>query len=158
MLGVGRPVGVAGLVLLVVGVDLLDVQEREQVAVDVAQGQRLALGDAVAGRDRQGHRQGPERPVGQAHLGDDPFVIGLAQEALQRREPADGQQLQVAEPALVERQAGEVLGGRLHLGGTGVADEQVDQRPAVGGIQRCRPGSSVFAVVVAVGMVRLLSE
>ena len=135
MLRVGRAVGALGLVVLVVGVDLLDVQERQQVAVDVAQGQRLALGDAVAGRDRQGDGQGPERAVGQPHLGDDPLVIGLAEEALQRREAADGQQLEVAEAALVERQAGEVLGGRLHLGGALVADDQVDQRPAVGGIQ-----------------------
>ena len=117
VLGVGRAVGVPGLVVLVVGVDLLDVEERQQVAVDVAQGQRLALGDAVAGRDRQGDRQGPERAVGQPHLGDDPLVVGLAEEALQRREAADGEQLEVAEPPLVERQAGEVLGGRLHLGG-----------------------------------------
>ena len=115
---VERAVGVAGFVLLVVGVDLLDVQERQQVAVDVAQGQRLAFGDAVAGRDRQGHGQGPERPVGQPHLGDDPLVVGLPQEALERRETADGQQLEVAQPALVERQAGKVLGGRLHLGGS----------------------------------------
>ncbi len=121
-----------GLVFLVVGVDLLDVEERQQVAVDVAQGQRLPLGDAVAGRDRQGHRQGPERAVGQPHLADDPLVVGLAQEALQRREPTDGQQLEVAKAPLVEGQAGKVLGGRLHLGRTLVADDQVDQRSAVG--------------------------
>ena len=54
---VERAIGVPGFVVLVVGVDLLDVQERQQVAVDVAQGQRLAFGDAVAGRDRQRHRQ-----------------------------------------------------------------------------------------------------
>ena len=77
MLRVERAIGVAGFVLLVVGVDLLDVQERQQVAVDVAQGQRFALGDAVAGLDRQGHGQGPERPVGQPHLADDPLVVGL---------------------------------------------------------------------------------
>ena len=36
VLVVGRAVGVFGLILLVVGVDLLDVEERQQVAVDVA--------------------------------------------------------------------------------------------------------------------------
>ena len=40
VLGVGRAVGAPGLGLLVVGVDLLDVEEGQQVAVDVAQGQR----------------------------------------------------------------------------------------------------------------------
>ena len=144
VLGVGRAVGVPGLILLVVGVDLLDVEERQQVAVDVAQGQRLALGDAVAGRDRQGHGQGPEGAVGQPHLGDDPLVVGLAQERLQGREAADGQQLEVAQPPLVEGQAGEVLGGRLHLGGPLVADDQVDQRPAVGGIHASRRRRGTF--------------
>ena len=65
VLRVGRAVGVRRLGLLVEGVDLLDVQERQQVAVDVAQGERLALGDAVARLDRQRDRQRPERPVGQ---------------------------------------------------------------------------------------------
>ena len=143
MLGVSEPYALRRLVLLVVSVDLLDVEEREQVAVDVAQGQRLPFGDAVAGLDRKGHGQGPERPVGKAHLADDFFVVGLAQEALQRREPADGQQLQVAEPALVERQAGEVLGGRLHLGRSRIRDDQVDERPAVGRIQCAGLGRSV---------------
>ena len=49
VLGVGRPVGPLGLGLLVEGIDLLDVEEGEEVAVDVAEGQRLADLDAVAG-------------------------------------------------------------------------------------------------------------
>ena len=43
MLRVERAVGVLRFVVLVVSVDFLDVQEGQQVAVDVAQGQRLAL-------------------------------------------------------------------------------------------------------------------
>ena len=45
MLGIERAIRVLGFVVLVVSVDLLDMQKRQQVAVDVAQGQRLALGD-----------------------------------------------------------------------------------------------------------------
>ena len=68
---VQRAIGVLGFVIFVVSIDLFDMQKRQQVAVDVAQRQRLSLGDAVAGRDRQRHGQGPERAVGQAHLADD---------------------------------------------------------------------------------------
>ena len=124
---VERAVGVLGLVLLVRGVDLLDVEEGQQIAVDVAQGQRLALVDPVARRDGQGDRQGPERAVGQPHLADHAVVVGLAHEAAQRREAAHAEELEVAESALVQRQAGMVLGGRLHLGGTFGADDQIDQ-------------------------------
>ncbi len=120
---------------LVVGVDFLDVEEGQQVAVDVAQGKRLALGHAVAGGDRQGDGQRPEGAVGQPHLADDALVVGLAQEALQGREPADGQQLEVAEAPLVERQAGVVLGRRLHLGGAGLVHQEVDQGATVRGVQ-----------------------
>ncbi len=52
MLDVGRAVNLLGLNLLVKGVNLLDVEEGEKVAVDVAQGQRLADYHTVAGRDR----------------------------------------------------------------------------------------------------------
>ncbi len=135
VLGVGRAVGPAGLGLLVDGVDLLDVEEGQQVAIDVAQGERLALGDALAGLNRQDHGQGPERAVGQPHLGDDPLVVGLAEEAAERREGAGGEQFEVAEGPLVERQAGVVLGRRLHLGGSGVIDDQVDQGTAIRGVQ-----------------------
>ena len=135
MLGVGRAVGAPGLGLLVELVDLLDVQEGEEVAVDVAERQRLPLGDAVAGGHRQRDRQGPERAVGQPHLGDDPSIVGLAHEALQGGEPADGQQLQVAEPALVEREARHILGRRLHLGGPCLIHHQVHQRPTIRGVQ-----------------------
>ena len=79
-----RAIGVAGFIFLVVGEDLLDMQERQQVAVDVAQRQRLAFGDTIAGLDRQGHGQGPEGPIGQPHLTDDPLIVGLPQEALER--------------------------------------------------------------------------
>ena len=153
-----------GFVVLVVSVDLLDVEKRQQVAVDVAQRQRLALGDAVAGRDRQRHGQRPERAIGQPHLADDALVVGLAQEALQRREAADGEQLEIAQTALVERQAGKVLGGRLHLGGSFVADDQIDERPAVRRVQAsgARAISRRFAagtgVVDVGGMAGLLSN
>ena len=79
VLGVGRAVGAPGLGRLVVSIDLLDVEEGQQVAVDVAQSQGFALGDAVAGRHRQGDRQGPEGAVGQPHLGDDPLVVGAVE-------------------------------------------------------------------------------
>ena len=88
--GVGRAVGAPGFRRLVEGVDLLDVQEGQQVAVDVLQGERPALGDAVAGMDGQGHRQGPEGAVGQALLGDDPVVVGPAEEPSERGEGAGG--------------------------------------------------------------------
>ena len=144
MLRVGRAIGVRASLLLVVRVDLLDVEERQQVAVDVAQGQRLALGDAVAGRDRQASRaraRACRRPAASRRRR---ARSRPCPGSLQRREAADGQQLEVAQPALVERQAGKVLGGRLHLGGSLGADDQVDERAAVGRVQS---SSEVDAVV-----------
>ncbi len=134
VLGVGRAVGPFGLGLLVVCVDFLDMEEGEQVAVDVSEGQRLAFGHSLGGIDGQGDRQGPEGAVGQAHLGDYSLVVGLTHEASKRREAAGGQQFQVTETTFVERQARVLLRGCPHFGGAGVIDDQVNQRSAIGGV------------------------
>ena len=121
----------ASFVVLVVGVKLRDVEECQQVSVNVAERQGFAFRNAVARRDGQDHRQGPECPIGQAHLTDDSLIVGFIEKCRERRESADGEELEIAQTALIERQAGKVLGGGFHLGGSFVADDQIDQRPAV---------------------------
>jgi hypothetical protein len=135
VLGVGRPVGSPGFLLDVVGEDLFDMEEGQEVAIDVAERQGLADLDAFARGDREGHGQGPERPVGQPLLGNHTLVIGLTHEALERREAADRQQFEVAEPSIVERQARVILGRGPHLGGPGISDHQLNQLAPVRGVQ-----------------------
>ena len=132
---VERAIGELGLPVLVDRVNLFDVEKCQQVAIDIAQGQRLALLGTMTGGDRQGNGQGPERAIGQAHLGDDTVIVGLAHEPAKRREPAHTQQFQVAETAFVQGQACMILGGRLHLGCALRTDDKIDQRASVGRIQ-----------------------
>jgi len=66
VLGVGRAIGATRLGRLVVSVDLLDVEEGQQVAVDVAQSQRLALGHArrrASPGGRSARARGCRRPA-----------------------------------------------------------------------------------------------
>ena len=127
---VERSIRVLRFIVFGISVNLFDMQKRQHIAVNVAKRQRLSFRDAVARRDRQRHGQRPERSIGQTHLADNAFIVRLVQKAFQRREAADGQQLEVAQSALVERQAGKVFGGCLHFGGSVRTDEQIDERAA----------------------------
>ncbi len=78
--------------------DVGDVHRGYQHAFLVAQRDRAAGLDAgrelLADVERDRHR--PQRAVGQAHVVDDAVVLGLRQKALERRERAVQQQLDVA--------------------------------------------------------------
>ena len=64
---VERAIGELGFPVLFDRVNLFDVEKCQQVAIDIAQGQRLPLLDTMTGGDRQGDGQGPERAIGQAY-------------------------------------------------------------------------------------------
>ena len=127
MLLVERAIGELGLPLLVDRVNLFDVEKCQQVAINIAQGQRLPLLEPMPGGDGQGDWQGPDRAIRQPHLGDDAVIVGLAHEPIERRESAHAEQFQVTKSAFVQGQASMILGGCLHLGGALGSDDKIDQ-------------------------------
>jgi hypothetical protein len=98
---VRSPEAVLGLAFLVVLEGLLDLEHRERDPGLV--GQR----DAVAGRSRIDSETDGKRPrqaAREVHLGDDALVVGLAHEALERRERARRDHVEI----------GELAGGQRH--------------------------------------------
>ena len=88
---------------------------------------RRSLGDVE--RDR--HR--PERAVGEPHVGDDPVVVRLGHEAVERREAAVHQQLEVAELARREVPGRKVARLELELRRTFGGDVELGDRHEIGG-------------------------
>jgi hypothetical protein len=120
---------------LVVGEDLLHVDHGHQGAVGVVQGRPLP--DLERRLDVRIHRQRdrdrPEGAVGQLHVTADGLEVRLPDEALQRREGADGDHLEVA--GLLGRELDAGQRGRLgdqRLAGI-AGDETGDEGAAVGG-------------------------
>jgi hypothetical protein len=70
-------------------------------------------------------------PVGEAHLVDDALVVGPAHEAVEGRKGAGGQELQVADRAVGELEAGEAAGVGAHLGQLLGRHQEVDEATAV---------------------------
>ena len=79
--------------------DLVHAHPGDQVVIGIAQGDFLPFFDAVQLGDRQGDGNRPDQPVGQPHVVQHAVIIGLAHEAVERGEPAKGQQFQVAQTA-----------------------------------------------------------
>jgi hypothetical protein len=117
-----------GLVPGVVGVDLGDVEHREQRAVLRRQRDAVAL-RGVGHRERHGQR--PDGAVGELHLLDDARVVGLAHEAAQGRERAARHHVQVGDLALAQRDRLE----RLDAGGA-----LADARDELAAVRRDQAG------------------
>ena len=111
----------------------LDRENGEHHAFGIAEGEPVAVGQALGGLrvDVEGDRDGPQRSVGKPHVADDPVVFGLGEEARQRREPAGGEQLQIAQLPVGEIPGDEVDRGFLERRGLVGGDEQVDEVSAV---------------------------
>ena len=127
---VGRPEALLGLPLLVVLVDLLDVEHGEWTAALVREDDPVA---ARRRRDRQGDGQRPREAACEPHVVHDPLVVLLAHEALERRERAGREHVQVGHFTRRERDRLE----RLEVGGPFAGP--VDERPPMWLDQTC-PG------------------
>ena len=82
------------LALLVVLERLLDLQHRERAASLVGERDPISGGSCV---DRDADRKRPRQAIREVHLLDDPLVVGRPHEALERRERARGEHVQVGE-------------------------------------------------------------
>ena len=71
------------------------------------------FGEGFGHIQRDRHR--PEAAVGQAHLVDDPVIVGLGQKALKRIETAIHQQLEIADLARAEIPGWQGAGFELEL-------------------------------------------
>jgi hypothetical protein len=124
------------------GVELLDRHDRQEVVHRVAQGDVGADLQPGVRRDRKGDRHREEGAIRQAHLVQDAAEIGLAHEAVERREGARCQQFQIADHARGELQGGERAGVGARLGQLLGGNSQVDEMAAIGRDQgrccRCR--------------------
>jgi hypothetical protein len=120
---VGRAEALLGLALLVVAVDLLDLEDGEWPALLV--GER----DPVSARlvlDGQADGQRPRQAAGEAHVLDDPLVVGRRHEACERRERARGEHVEVGQ--LARREPGGLEGLEV----VGPIAHTVDELAAVG--------------------------
>ena len=149
MAQVQRAEGLLGDLVEVPGVDLLDRHHRQQFVLVVAQGDVGVEGDLRAGGHRQGDGDREQRAVGQAHGVQHGLVIGLSHEAIQRREGADGQHLQVARRAVGDLDRRQLAGVGLEFFLLVEWHEKIDQLAAVGRNQRCgRNHFLVFSLAV----------
>ena len=115
-----------GLVAGVVGIDLGDLERREQAAVLGCERDALAFRGLAHG---ECDRQRPERAVGESHLLDRARIVGLAHEPTQGRERAARDHVEVGELARAERDRLEPLDALRALPGA------FDERAAVWGDQ-----------------------
>ena len=131
----GRAEAQLGLAAAVVAERLGDVEHGHGGAVLVDQRDAIA---ARRGLDGQRHGQRPERAVGEAHLLDHAVVVRLAHEALERRERARGDHVEVgdllgAERHALERvQVGRALPGAVDEGAAMGGDEVAHARTSTG--------------------------
>ena len=82
------------LALLVVLERLLDLEHRERAAGLVGERDAISGGSRV---DGEADRKRPRQAAREVHLVDDALVVGLAHEALERRERARGEHVEVGE-------------------------------------------------------------
>ena len=144
---------VLGLPLPVVLVRLLDLEHGDRAAALIGERNPIACGSRV---HRQADGKRPRQAALEVHLLDDALVVRLAHEALERRERARGDHVEVGELTRRERddlERAEIVG---RVGGA------VDERTAVGSDQAIRrdrghavtlagtnPSSSSFATTNA---------
>ncbi len=122
VLGVGRAEALLGLALGVVLEDLLHLERREQAALLVGEGDGVALWRLVHG---QADGQRPGQAGRQAHAADDRLVVLAAHEALQRRQGARREHVEVGHLARGEGQQFQ------RVDAIGPLARAVDERPAV---------------------------
>jgi len=96
-------------------VDLVHAHPGDQVVIGVAEGDFLPFVNAVQLGYRQGDRDRPDQPVCQPHIVQHAVIIGLAHEAVERRESAKGQQFQVAQTARRQLQGGSLAGAAREI-------------------------------------------
>ena len=93
---VGRTETALRLALLVVAVDLLDLEDGERAAALVRERDAVA---ARRRRRRRGTRERPRKAAREAHVLDHALVVGRRHEALERRERARGEHVQIGQLA-----------------------------------------------------------
>ena len=96
-----------GDVVAVPPVDLVHAEDGEEIVLRGAQGDVGVQVKLSALLDGQADRYGKELPAGQPHVFKHALVVEATHEAVQWREGADGQQLEIARGALGKLQAGK---------------------------------------------------
>ncbi len=122
VLGVGRAETLLGLALGVVLEDFLDLERREQATRRVGKSDGVSLWSLVHG---QADGQRPGQAGRQAHAADDSLVVLATHEALERRQGARRQHVEVGHFARGEGQQFQ------RVGAFGPLARAVDERPAV---------------------------
>ena len=100
VLSVRRPEATLGLALLVVGVDVLDVEDGKRAAALVSERDAVALGRLG---NRQADRQGPREAAAEPHGLDDALVVLPAHEPSERGEGTGSEHVQIGQLARGER-------------------------------------------------------
>src|SRR5215203_2717213 len=134
MLGARGTVDLAGLVLLVVGVAVLDDHGREHPSRLIGEGDLFADPYAVCLFFARGecNRQAPGQAVLQVHGLDDALVVLADHKAREGREDAGGDHLQVRESPGIQGYPGEALGPTEQLIALLLWRPAVDEFAAVG--------------------------
>ena len=130
--GVGAAQHRAHLAHAVVPVDVVDLEHGEHLRLFVDERHLARVPQGAAGH-RHGQRDGEHGAVVQAHLAQHRLVVVARHEAVDRRERAHGQHLEVVLAAQRERDLGQVPGAvvqRLAL--RLVVDDEIDEAPPEG--------------------------
>ena len=106
--------------------DLVHAHPGDQVVIGVAEGDFLPFLNAIQFGDGQGDGDGPDQPVRQPHVVQHAVIVGLTHEAVERGEPADGQQFQVAQTARRELQSRSLAGAAGQILAFGAGDQKID--------------------------------
>ena len=125
---VGRPEAALGLAFLVVLEDLVNLEDGQGSSVAVGQRDAVSLGCRFHG---EADGKSPGEPVREVHVLDHALVVLAAHEALERRQRARGEHVQVGHFARGECQRLERLEVVRPFAGA------VDERPTMGLDQTC---------------------
>jgi len=115
--------------------DLIHAHPGNQVVIGVAQGDFPPFLNAVQFGDGQGDGDGPDQPVSQPHVVQHAVIIGLAHKAVERGEPAKGQQFQIAQTARRQLESGSLAGTARQIFALAARNPKIDQFAAVRRIQ-----------------------
>ena len=128
---VARAEDSVGDFVAVPAVDLLHRQDGQEIVRRSPQRNVRVQVDIRIGLGWQRDWNGKERPACQPHLVHDALMVQAAHEAVQRREAANRQQLQVAHRALGELHAGQPGRVVLQLFDVLIASEQIDEPASI---------------------------
>src|SRR5918912_2118852 len=119
--------------------DFLYEQERQQLASLAAKRNLFADLDFLRGRDRECDRNWKQGAVREPHLFEHALVIGLVHKAVERRECARRQQLQIAERARRELEREETVPSSQQLVALLCLSGQINQGSAQRRNEQCVP-------------------